>query len=153
YIVDLAKKQVAQVTLWKGDEPGRLVEDGAGRIHVALRGSGALVTIDGTTGTILARRAACPAPRRVDWDSTSASVYRACAPGEVVAFPASGGNATARWVVERDLRDVHVSNGSVAVTSFRAAQVLRLSYGTVVRRDQLPSPTATMSPHVVWRSV
>ncbi len=102
YIVDLAKNEVlVRVSLVKGDEPGRLVEDGAGRVHVALRGGGALVTIDGATGAVLARRAACPSPRGVDWDSTSDNVWLACATGELVAFPAAGGNAVARWVVER----------------------------------------------------
>ena len=156
YIVDISQSQLharAVVTLQKGDEPGRLVEDGAGRVHIALRGSGALLTIDATNGATLARRVACPAPRGVDWDSTSDNVYIACATGELMAFPASGGNAVARWVVERDLRDVNVSNGAVAVTSFRAAQVLRLASGEITRRDQLPSPVSSMAPHVVWRSI
>jgi cytochrome c553 len=155
YIVDLRQSQPhpQTIVLSKGDEPGRLVEDGAGRVHVALRGGGALLTIDVVTGAVLARRSACPAPRGVDWDSTSDNVWLACATGELVAFPASGGNAVVRWVVERDLRDVDVSNGAIAVTSFRAAQVLRLSGSNVARRDQLPSPSSSMAPHVVWRSV
>jgi DNA-binding beta-propeller fold protein YncE len=155
YIVDISQSQLhAQtVALQKGDEPGRLVEDGAGRVHIALRGSGALVTIDGMSGTVLARRSACPAPRGVDWDSTSDYVYLACATGELVAFPASGGDAIARWVVERDLRDVSSSNGMLSVTSFRAAQVLRIAGGEIGRRDQLPSPASSMAPQVVWRSV
>jgi hypothetical protein len=155
YIVDLSQSQLhAQtIALQKGDEPGRLVEDGAGRVHVALRGGGALVTIDATSGAVLARRLACPSPRGVDWDSSSDNVYLACATGELVAFPAGGGDAVARWVLERDLRDVNVSNGAISVTSFRAAQVLRLAGGGIVRRDQLPSPSPAMSPQVVWRSV
>jgi hypothetical protein len=154
YIVNLSTNHVdKQVSLFHGDEPGRLVEDGSGRIHVALRGGSSLVTIDGSTGAIIARRSACPSPRGVDWDSSSDTVYLACATGELVAFPASGGNASARWVVERDLRDVNVSNGALSVTSFRAAQVLRLASGSITRRDQLPSPSSKMSPQVVWRSV
>src|SRR5688572_23153720 len=33
------------LALEKGDEPGRLVEDGNGKVHVALRSGGAIVTI------------------------------------------------------------------------------------------------------------
>src|SRR4051812_46886314 len=46
-VVDLAATSVSStIALGAGDEPGRLVEDGAGRVHVALRGGGALLTID-----------------------------------------------------------------------------------------------------------
>jgi cytochrome c553 len=154
YVVDLAKHVViATVTLSMTDEPGRLVEDGSGRVHVALRRAGALVTIDAKTGTVLARRAACPSPRGVAWDSTSDNVWVACATGELVSFPTWGGAANARYVVERDLRDVIVSNGALTVTQFRSAQVLRVSGGSITRRDQLPSPSSLMSPQVVWRAV
>src|ERR1700722_20172024 len=64
YVVDVAGMTLrSTITLKAGAEPGRLVEDGEGRVHVALRGSGALVTLDPATGTVLARRAVCPAPR------------------------------------------------------------------------------------------
>ncbi|MFI5043001.1 MAG: hypothetical protein ACHQNA_14340, partial [Acidimicrobiales bacterium] len=57
YVVDLTKRTVSfTVALQKGDEPGRVAIDGAGRAHVALRHGGALVTIAPTTGTILERR-------------------------------------------------------------------------------------------------
>src|SRR6202020_527552 len=64
YIFDLASQvRKFTVSLQPGDEPGRLVEDGAGRIHVALRGSGMLATIDPALGAVTTRRAVCPAPR------------------------------------------------------------------------------------------
>ena len=155
YVVDLASRAVtATVALARGDEPGRLAEDGAGRVHVALRGAGALVTIDETTGAVLARRAVCPAPRGVAWDSSSDVVWIACATGELVALPAAGGPATASLVVERDLRDVVAASGSLAISEFRSARVLRVSHdGAVVRRDQLPAPAAGFDPQVVWRTV
>src|SRR5258706_3040355 len=45
YVVDLASNSVQGFALNAGDEPGRLVEDGAGRIHVGLRRGGALLTL------------------------------------------------------------------------------------------------------------
>jgi DNA-binding beta-propeller fold protein YncE len=141
YAISLATSSVTTVTLRAGDEPGRLAEDGAGMVHVALRGSGSIVTIDPTAGTVTNRQAVCPAPRGVAWDSTTDLVWVACATGEVVALPSTGGTAVHSYVLERDLRDVIVNAGTVSVTQFRSANVLRLgSDGTVVRRD-IPSGT------------
>src|SRR5580700_8728411 len=76
YVVDLEAASVLHtISLKAGDEPGRVVEDGAGRVHVAVRGGGALVTIDPLAGSILARRTACPAPRGVAWDSSTDRVW------------------------------------------------------------------------------
>src|SRR5262245_38072276 len=63
-IADIAQASVrSTLALEKGDEPGRLVEDDAGRVHVALRRGGAVVTIDPSAGTLLDRRSVCGAPR------------------------------------------------------------------------------------------
>ncbi len=165
YVVDLASgTRKFTVALQAGDEPGRLAEDGAGRIHVALRGSGTLATIDPTTGTVTARRAACPAPRGVAWQASSDTVWVACATGELAALPAAGGAASIT-VVGRDLRDVILNGDALAITQFRSAQLLRLAAdGTVSRTDSMPSSTGTCSTedggpgpcsasHVVWRAV
>ncbi len=156
YGVDLASGSVAfDTALLAGDEPGRVAEDGSGRVHVALRGGGALVTMNESTGAVLARRNVCPAPRGVTWDASTDLVWVACATGELVAFPSSGGAASTRLVVERDLRDVFVSNGAISVTSFRSALILRLaSDASITRRDAMPMPViSTMTPHVAWRAV
>ena len=51
WIVDLTQKKLERsVPLQPGDEPGRLVEDAQGLVHVALRRGAALVTIDPATG-------------------------------------------------------------------------------------------------------
>jgi hypothetical protein len=155
YVVDLASASVLHtISLKGGDEPGRVIEDGAGHVHVALRGGGALLTIDPLAGTILAQRPVCPAPRGVTWDASTNLVWVACATGEIVSLPAPGGAPVNELAVERDLRDIVVTNGSLSVSSFRAAQVLRIgSDGSVARRDQLPSPNDEFLPHVAWRAI
>jgi hypothetical protein len=155
YGVNLSSQAIAfTIALKAGDEPGRLVEDGSGHVHVALRGVGALLTIDPKSGSVVARRSICPAPRGIAWDASSDLVWVACATGELVALPSAGGAVTRTIVLERDLRDVIVSNGSLAVTKFRSAEVLRVaSDGTIARRDALPSPVSTFVPHVAWRAV
>jgi hypothetical protein len=155
YVVDLgAKKLTHTIALHAGDEPGRLVQDGAGRVHVALRSGGAVVAIDPASGAIISRRSACPAPRGLAWDASTDLVWVACATGELVGLPSSGGASTRQVTLERDLRDVIVSNGSLSVTKFRSAEVLHVAGdGSVSRRDQLPSPVSTFAPHVAWRVI
>jgi hypothetical protein len=154
YVVDTSAAKVLQtIGLQSGDEPGRLVEDGVGRVHVALRSGGALVTIDPGSGSIIARRSVCPAPRGVAWDSTTDLVWVACATGELVALPAAGGPIAKQWVVERDLRDVIVRGGAISVTEFRSAQILRLNAdGSIARRDSI-QPNGLTTPQVAWRAV
>jgi hypothetical protein len=47
YVVDLsARAVIATVMFQAGDEPGRVIEDAAGRVHVALRHGGAIASFD-----------------------------------------------------------------------------------------------------------
>ncbi len=161
YVADTAAGALTYtIALQPGDEPGRLVEDGAGRVHVALRSAGALVTIEPNTGAVVSRRAVCPAPRGVAWDAANDFIWVACATGELVALPAAGGSAARSFVVERDLRDVVVqSDGSLTVSLFRSATLLRIaSDGTVSRRDSFGSASGSVdsfgfAPQVAWRTI
>ena len=82
-----------------------------------------------------------PAPRGVAYDSATDLVWVACATGELVGLPAAGGPAAHTFAIERDLRDVIVGNGSLSVTKFRSAEVLRItSSGAIARRDALNRP-------------
>lgn len=154
YVVDVTGMAVrSTISLKPGDEPGRIAEDGEGRVHVALRGAGALVTIDPVSGKLLARRPVCPAPRGVAWDATSDSLWVACATGELVQLPAGGGTATRSLHVERDLRDVIIQNGALAITTFRSSTILRVTRdGSVTRTDRIGA-TESASPQVAWRAV
>jgi cytochrome c553 len=157
YIVDLASNTVLfTIALDPGDEPGRLAEDGNGHVHCALRGSGALVSIDPSTGAILGRQTVCPSPRGVGYQSSNDTLWVACATGELVSVPAAGGSGATQHI-DRDLRDVVVSGDTVALTQFRAAQVLRLQSGptgqAVTRTDPLPTGFSEFTSHVAWRAV
>ena len=137
--VDLATQLVtAEVPLTAGDEPGRLVEDGAGRIHVALRGGGDVIAIN-VAGEVLGRRYVCGEPRGLAWDAGTDSVHVACATGELVTLPAQqDAGATRVLQLERDLRDVIVQGTNLVVTKFRTAEILTIdAAGTIVAR-QLP---------------
>ncbi len=154
YVVDVTGMSVrATIPLKAGDEPGRLVEDGEGRVHVALRGGGALVTIDPGSGTLLARRSVCPAPRGVAWDVTNDGLWVACATGELVQLPAMG-DPTRSLHVTRDMRDVIVRDGALWVTTFRSAQLLPVSQdGKIGSAIAMGVPDTSFAPHVAWRTI
>jgi mono/diheme cytochrome c family protein len=163
YVVDTATRTVrATVSLSAGDEPGRLAEDAAGRVHVALRRGGAVVTLDPKTGTVSARRVVCSAPRGLAYQKNGDQLHVACAGGELVSLPAAGGVATRTLTLERDLRDVVVkADGSLLVSTFRKAQVLTVSADGQLATARLvpgsgavPSvmgPLQNRTPSVAWR--
>ncbi len=155
YVVDVAGGAVlATLAMQAGDEPGRLVEDAAGHVHVALRGGGAIATIDPSAGAVTDRQAICPAPRGLAYDPAADVIWAACATGELVSLPAAGGAPTTQFVVERDLRDVVIQDGAIAVSTFRSAELLRLNAdGTIARRDRMPATQPHQAPHVAWRAV
>ncbi len=123
------------VDLTPGDEPGRLAEDDGGRVHVALRRGGAVVTVDLATRSIVARRAVCAAPRGLAFDGATGLLHVACAGGELVSLRADGGAPTRTLRLDRDLRDVVVRGAGLIVSRFRDAELLTVaSDGTVTRR-------------------
>jgi len=168
--IDLVRETTAGVrALTAGDEPGRLVEDGAGRIHVALRRGGAIVTLaDASSLEIGERRDVCPEPRGLAWDATTDLVHVACAGGELVSLPAAGGPAVRTLILDRDLRDVIVTRDRLVVTRFRSAELLTLdAAGVVISRVKPPTvkrivpepelgqtvPLVDAIPAVAWRTI
>jgi mono/diheme cytochrome c family protein len=163
--VDLdAMSIVSTAELARGDEPGRLVEDGDGRVHVALRGGRAVAVIDPTGGTVLARLPVCRHPRGLAYDAAHKAIHVACAGGELVSYAASTGATVRKLRLERDLRDVVVDGDRLLVSRFRAAELLVVeSNGTVSGKLRPPAP-APVSPApgipplsalsaVAWRTV
>jgi hypothetical protein len=137
-VVDLDAGTTVEIALQAGDEPGRLVEDAAGRVHVALRRGGALLTIAGTT--IVSRRAVCAEPRGLAYDATADAIDVACTTGELVTLPAAGGDATRSVFVDRDLRDVLIVNSALYVTRFKTAELLALdTNGAILSRTPMPT--------------
>lgn len=166
--VELASgRVVAEIPLRPLDEPGRLIEDGAGRIHVALRRGGALVTLASATSTEPAqRRSVCAEPRGLAWDAAHDAIHVACATGELVSLSAAGGEPIRSLRLERDLRDVVVAGDRLIATRFRTAEVLTLdAQGAIVDRKAPPPVTRFASlpdlaqqpaqaiPAVAWRTI
>jgi cytochrome c553 len=145
-IVDIKGAQVlGTVQLEPGDEPGRLVEDGAHRVHVVLRRSGQLATISLDDRKLLTRRYVCPVPQGLDYDATADSVLVACTSGELVTLAASGGPATRSVHVDIDLRDVIVAQGRLFVTRFKSAELLELDADAAVISRRAPAALQAQS--------
>jgi mono/diheme cytochrome c family protein len=166
-VVEVALAEVAhEIRLDADDEPGRVVEDGMGRIHVALRRGGAIVTLDPATGEVLGRRPVCPEPRGIAWSAADDAIHVACVDGALVSFPAAGGDASRRLVLDRDLRDVVVTGDQLHVSTFRTAELITLdAQGNVVARSRPPAVQRSgldadgviqqldAHPSIAWRTI
>ncbi len=170
YVVSLAESRVARVVdLPRGVEPGRLVEDGRGRVHVVLRRGGGIATLEPGAVSVT-RRDVCAAPRGLAWRAADESLVVACAEGVVAVLPASEGPPSRIFHLDDDLRDVVILGDHVLVSRFRSAEVLvldedgaevaRYRPATADRVDVLApllDPTspgmATFEPEVAWRLI
>jgi hypothetical protein len=157
WIVDLRGEALrARVVLRPGDEPGRVAEDAAGRVHVLLRRGGAVVTLDAAKGAVLARRPVCAAPRGLAAEARAERIHVACAEGWLLTLGAAPDAGVLRRVdLGSDLRDVVVSGETLLVSRFRAAEVLAIGPdGKRIGRALLPAVgegEGRLEPAVAWR--
>jgi hypothetical protein len=158
-VIDLETMTIAHtVPLAHGDDPGRLVEDAGGRLHVALRAGRGVAVVD-PTGTLVGRLATCPQPRGLAYDYDSDTIHVACAGGELVSYTASDGTLIRNIKLDRDLRDVVVDGERLLVSRFRAAQLLVVEGdGTVSQRLAPPGASGgpsplSLRPSVAWRTI
>jgi hypothetical protein len=150
YVVDLPGRSVLHtVSLAAGSEPGRVAIDAHGRAHVVLRALGSVASIDLATGAP-SETHVCVAPRGIAYDENLDALHVACAEGFLVTVPLSGDppRALRRIGLDRDLRDVMLTNDQILVSRFRAADVIRLSRAGVVE-----GTATTRGGNLGWRMV
>jgi mono/diheme cytochrome c family protein len=180
-IISLASQKVlGQVQLAAGSEPGRVVADTAGIVHVVLRRGGGIADIDPKTATLLGYRQTCALPRGIVSRPSNDSLLVTCMTGEIYTLTADSSNKEPVSVVSVhtssgpvvDLRDILVTaNDTVFLTTFRSATVFQVADdGSVassvplnVRVDtsaaqlaanNLPGGTPqNFDPAVAWRAV
>ena len=159
WIVDTDKVALrGSIALKAGDEPGRSVEDGVGRVWTALRRGGAVVTLDVPTMTVTARTPVCPEPRGLAYDAATDRIHVACVGGELVTFDATTGKETRRLRLDRDLRDVLIDGAGLRVSRFRSAELLSINASGIVTKRVKPPSTVDVGmrpfdPAVAWRTV
>jgi DNA-binding beta-propeller fold protein YncE len=154
-VVDLVASTVeVSFPLDAKTEPGRLAEDASGRVHVALRNTGELLTIDTRDNAAIDRRAVCRAPRGVAYEPATDRVLVACQEGTLVELPAGEGGIVRTTSLAQDLRDVVVADGQVVVTRFRAAELIYLDADRKeTRRVSPPEDELGFASSVAWRAV
>lgn len=145
----------ADILFEAGVEPGRSVEGTNGLVHVVLRGAGDVATIDSHSGEILDRRHLCTDPRGIAFDEASERLFVACADGTLVAMPESANlGEVERQVIEPDLRDIVIDDGTLLISRLRAAEILEVSMaGLSVTGRRSPQATASAQPTVAWRMI
>lgn len=138
--------------------PGRLVEDPGGRVHVVLRGAGAVASIDPESSRLIAKRSVCDEPRGAAWDPGEGRLLVACVGGRLLGVSESRVETIAE--LGPDLRDVVVDPaGGTYVTRFRSAELIALATGavTTLPNADLSSsrsyrPTRSYVARVAWRA-
>ena len=146
-IVDLDASTVRHVALEKGDEPGRVVLDPAGRAFVALRRSGALAVIDLVHGSLVQRMPVCSGPRGMAFDAAQGLLHVACMEGRLLSLRAASGSTLeiANDVrVELDLRDVIMQGEQLWVSTFKRAELLRVGENGQVHQRFAPNSFAAL---------
>jgi hypothetical protein len=159
WLADLgAPGQFTQVGLQPGDNPWRSVEDAQHRVHVVLRGAGAVATIDPTTKPLeVTRRTVCAEPRGIAFDAMGDRLLVVCADGALLSLPPSSGEPQLVKQLDDDLRDVALWNGEIVVTRFRSAKLITIYPDMTTDTQSLPDQMSvagdTMVASVAWRAV
>lgn len=135
------QRVVGRVALDPTADPGRMVEDADGRVHVVLRQAGAVMTIDPQTASEVETRAVCGAPRGIAWDEAGEQLWVACAGGELLTLPPSRSPVSRVLMLDDDLRDVLVGNDRLFVSRFHSAELLEVEplSGEILRRRVPPT--------------
>jgi cytochrome c553 len=150
YVIDASTELLRFVRqLAAGDEPGRVVEDTAGRIHVALRGAGMVASLSLTETAPIERRAVCDLPRGLAYDAADDVLQVGCAEGKLVTLAAAPSGSVARTVdLGVDVRDVLVRGSELFVSRFRSAELLKVDRGGDIVARVMP-PTFSQQETII----
>jgi DNA-binding beta-propeller fold protein YncE len=153
FLVDLATRAVRSIPSEPGDELGRVVEGPSGTVFVAARRGGAVLVIDVAAGTLTGRMPVCNAPRGLAYDAAENRLYVACRSGRLAMLDATSGALVSSFELDADLRDVLLLDGSVFVTRFRSAEILKLDASGAVTARQSPPDFGGFPAGVAFRAV
>ena len=128
YVVDIASRSLQRrIELQPGDQPGRLVQDKTGKVHVALRGGKAVASFGLAVDAPVTRTGVCDLPRGLAYDGASDRLFVACAEGALVQVDPAAMKPISKLDLGRDLRDVIVRGQQLFVTRFRSAELMTVN--------------------------
>lgn len=156
HVVDLAAgEESATIPVDPGSAPFRAVEDDAGHVHVTLRDSGRIATLDPARGELLATTPVCGAPRGIA--SAQGALHVACSDGELVRLDPTTREVTRRTTIAPDLRDVLVTDDRLLVSRFRSAELYEIaddgSAHLVAQPQSLRIGASDRAPGTAWRTL
>ena len=150
YLIDIATSAlVRRIELSASDEPGRVVQDKSGTVHVALRGGRGIVSFGLGADSPVRRSEVCDLPRGLAYDGAADRLYVACSEGVLAQLDPTTGTVTKKTNLGRDLRDVIVRGNQLFVTRFRTAELLQVDVtgGTVMASHR---PLSTSQSETVF---
>jgi DNA-binding beta-propeller fold protein YncE len=164
-LVDLvSRRPYAEVRLPEGAIPGRIVEDGDGRVHVILRGTGEVLSFQPRNTAGAQRHSICEEPRGIAFDETSDTLHVTCRDGLLLTLNTAGEVIESLQSDSDDLRDIVRIGSQSIVTRFRSAELQRVSsVGNVMETQHALSGSVTgfdggrgaagvqFVPRVAWR--
>lgn len=156
-IVDIAAAQlVTQLDLGLQSVPTRMVEDALGTVHVVLRGSGAVVSIDPDAPDARLTRPVCPDPRGIAYDPVASELVVACQSGRLVWFSGEQLAPVRSAFIDVDLRDIAVLDEHLIVSTLRQSELLTVSReGELIERRRPATVSdqgnGLFEPHVAHR--
>jgi mono/diheme cytochrome c family protein len=142
---DLSSGATREVVLGRALELGRMVEDGAGHVHVLARRAGVVIELDGGTLDERARREVCDAPRGLAWEEAGDRLHVACADGTLHTLGPSREHERTVWI-GGDLRDVSAAPDTLLVSRFRSAELVRVRADGTVEGARVLPPRTLSSP-------
>ncbi len=136
FVVSLDDDRViATIALDPGDQPGRMAMDDSGIVHVALRGGGAIASIDIERGALLSRQSICPTPTGLSFHQ--GRLHVACQSGALHSWNPREDDLHRVIELENDLRDVVGFGSSLYPSSWS----WRSPVSTAWRRRTCASPS------------
>jgi hypothetical protein len=131
YLIDPATSTLTRrIELAPSDEPGRIIQDKSGTVHVALRGGRGIASFALGADSLVRRTEVCDLPRGLAYDGAADRLYVACSEGVLAQLEPLTGVVTKQLRLGRDLRDVIVRGNQLFVTRFRSAEMLQVDVTT-----------------------
>lgn len=140
YVIDTATRTLVRRIDASG-EPGRIVQDKSGKVHVALRKAGKILSFALAADAPTTRSDVCDLPRGMAYDGAADRLYVACAEGALVQMEPATLKPIKKIDLGRDLRDVIARDQKLFVTRFRSAELLSVDMngGRVVATKKPPT--------------